>query len=340
MNGHCMEDRWGGGGGGAGALDMKIYSMETETPLDLAVKTEAGVATSVIVETLDKVRLHHSSGLHQLAAVAELRQQQQETDTAEDMEAEPGAGDTPRALSATPTCHAPGPGLLAAPSPDSAIHSTIYSPSASPCASRHGPLSPYSASPYPSSSHAASPSLSRNNSDVSGYSVSPSQSPGTASRYHHHPGFPSPAFPSSPLPRGGHPGAVNIFHIFHVIFPLTDPLTPRRPELSPCDPASTRGPAPGRRPGGRGGAGGRPGRHLAPAADQLAVPRVHRQDLRLPLRHIFLRVLQGILQENCPEQEELRLSPRRAVSRHHRHQEEVPRLPVSAEQEKHKKYFL
>ena len=221
MNGHCMEDRWGGGGGGGGALDMKIYSMETETPLDLAVKTEAGVATSVIVETLDKVRLHHSSGLHQLAAVAELRQQQQETDTAEDMEAEPGGGggDTPRALSATPTCHAPGPGLLAAPSPDSAIHSTIYSPSASPCASRHGPLSPYSASPYPSSSHAASPSLSRNNSDVSGYSVSPSQSPGTASRYHHHPGFPSPAFPSSPLPRGGHPGAVNIFHIFHVIFP-------------------------------------------------------------------------------------------------------------------------
>ena len=167
------------------------------------------------------------SGLHHLAAVAELKQQEEE-----DMEVSAGpglalteavmmeGGDTPR--SATPTnCHTlVTPGCSVPPmSPDSAIHSTIYSPSASPCASRHGPLSPYSASPYPSSSHAASPSLSRNNSDVSGYSVSPSQSPGTASRYHHHPGFPSPAFPSSPLPRGGHPGAVNIFHIFHVIFP-------------------------------------------------------------------------------------------------------------------------
>ena len=61
-------------------------------------------------------------------------------------------------------------------------------------------------SPYPSSSHKTSPSLSRNNSDVSQYSLSPSMSPVPGSRYSNpasHPGYPSPAFPSSPLPRSG-----------------------------------------------------------------------------------------------------------------------------------------
>ena len=140
---------------------------------------------------------------------------------------------------------------IPAPSPDSAIHSAIYSPSQSPVQSRHGPLSgsnfpilyyyilyeiliflwdshicmifPNSyfvsffcmfinpfflgfSSPYPSSSHKTSPSLSRNNSDVSQYSLSPSMSPVPGSRYSNpasHPGYPSPAFPSSPLPRSG-----------------------------------------------------------------------------------------------------------------------------------------
>ena len=103
----------------------------------------------------------------------------------------------------------PGPGSRLLPSPDSAIHSTIYSPAASPCQSRH--YSPFS-SPYPGQGYSAtssyrtspSPSLSRNNSDVSQYSLSPSQSPVTAARHPHHPshpGFPSPALPSSPLHR-------------------------------------------------------------------------------------------------------------------------------------------
>ena len=101
-----------------------------------------------------------------------------------------------------------------APSPDSAIHSTIYSPSQSPVQSRHGPFSGFS-SPY-HSSHRTSPSLSRNNSDASQYGgsqysfssatspISPTHSPVTSSRYSHHPGYPSPAIPSSPLPQGGH----------------------------------------------------------------------------------------------------------------------------------------
>jgi len=107
------------------------------------------------------------------------------------------------------------------PSPDSAIHSTIYSPSQSPVQSRHGPFSGFS-SPYHSSLR-TTPSLSRNNSDASQYGgsqyslssatsplspshYSPSHSPVTSSRYsHNHPGFPSPALPSSPLPRhSGH----------------------------------------------------------------------------------------------------------------------------------------
>jgi len=105
------------------------------------------------------------------------------------------------------------------PSPDSAIHSTIYSPSQSPGQSRHGPFSGFS-SPY-HSSHRTTPSLSRNNSDASQYGgsqysyssatspispphFSPTHSPVTSSRYSHHPGYPSPALPSSPLPRGGH----------------------------------------------------------------------------------------------------------------------------------------
>ena len=126
------------------------------------------------------------SGLHHLAAVAELKQQEEEQ---EDMEVSAGpglammeGGDTPR--SATPTnCHTLGPGSSVPPmSPDSAIHSTIYSPSASPVTSRHGfPLSGFS-SPYPASSLKTSPSLSRNNSDVSQYSLSPSQSPVTSTR--------------------------------------------------------------------------------------------------------------------------------------------------------------
>ena len=53
------------------------------------------------------------------------------------------------------------------PSPDSAIHSAYYSPTASPGQSRHRSGSGLS-SPY---SHRASPSLSRNNSDASQYSV-------------------------------------------------------------------------------------------------------------------------------------------------------------------------
>ena len=52
------------------------------------------------------------------------------------------------------------------PSPDSAIHSAYYSPTASPGQSRHRSGSGLS-SPY---SHRASPSLSRNNSDASQYS--------------------------------------------------------------------------------------------------------------------------------------------------------------------------
>lgn len=105
------------------------------------------------------------------------------------------------------------------PSPDSAIHSTIYSPSQSPVQSRHGPFSGFS-SPY-HSSHRTTPSLSRNNSDASQYGgsqysyssatspispphFSPTHSPVTSSRYSHHPGYPSPALPASPLPRGGH----------------------------------------------------------------------------------------------------------------------------------------
>ena len=117
------------------------------------------------------------SGLHHLAAVAELKQQEEEEEMME-VSAGPGlhqteavmmevtgglgGGDTPR--SATPTnCHTLGPSCSApAPlSPDSAIHSTIYSPSASPVTSRHGlPLSGFS-SPYPTSSLKTSPSLSR-----------------------------------------------------------------------------------------------------------------------------------------------------------------------------------
>ena len=100
------------------------------------------------------------------------------------------------------------------PSPDSAIHSTIYSPSQSPVQSRHGHFSGFS-SPY-HSSHRTSPSLSRNNSDASQYGgsqyscssatspISPTHSPVTSSRYSHHPGYPSPAIPSSPLSSRGH----------------------------------------------------------------------------------------------------------------------------------------
>ena len=106
-------------------------------------------------------------------------------------------------VSLTPTA-SPFPGrhtLTPAPSPDSAIHSTIYSPSQSPVPSRHGPLSGFS-----------STSLSRNSSDASQhgsshYSFSSATSPLSPSvspsiRYAHHPGYPSPDLPSSPLPRG------------------------------------------------------------------------------------------------------------------------------------------
>jgi len=102
-------------------------------------------------------------------------------------------------------------------SPDSAIHSTVYSPSQSPIQSRHGPSSGFSSPFY--SSYRTTPSLSRNSSDASQYGespysyssaaspksppcFSPSNSPVTSSRYSHHPGYISPALPSSPLPRG------------------------------------------------------------------------------------------------------------------------------------------
>lgn len=211
MNGQCIDD-WTNVGG---AIDMKIYSMD-DAPLDLAVKTDikdnigggqTGM-TSVIVETLDKVSLDQGqSGLHHLAAVAEMKKQEEE----EMMDVSPPQL-TRDVMDVTArgcdvTSQTARGHVIPAPSPDSAIHSTIYSPSQSPVQSRHGPLSGFS-SPYPSSSHKTSPSLSRNNSDVSQYSISPSQSPVTSSRYSHHPpgthpGYPSPAFPSSPLPRSG-----------------------------------------------------------------------------------------------------------------------------------------
>ena len=100
-----------------GAVDMKICS---DTPLDLAVKSE------------DLRReVGEECGLHQLAAVAELQQQ---CDDQEMMDTHDSGGgqDTPRACYSpviTSSCvqhrlMIPG----AAPSPDSAIHSTIYSP--------------------------------------------------------------------------------------------------------------------------------------------------------------------------------------------------------------------
>ena len=121
------------------------------------------------------------------------------------------------------------------PSPDSAIHSTIFSPTQSPVQSRHGPFSGFS-SPYHSSNH-ATPSLSRNNSDASQYGgsqysfssatspispphYSPTHSPVTSFRYSYHPGFPSPAPPSSPLPRGTHLSLPSYSH--GVILPRHD----------------------------------------------------------------------------------------------------------------------
>ena len=89
------------------------------------------------------------SGLHQLAAAAELKQQQAEEEeemmldlSSPDM-METGGQETPR------VCCSPVSGpttsttnkLLTAPSPDSAIHSAVYSPSQSPGQSRHGPYS-------------------------------------------------------------------------------------------------------------------------------------------------------------------------------------------------------
>ena len=196
MNNDHMES-WANGG----AIDMKIY--HDDSPLDLAVKADQGpppAITTLIVETLDKVSLAPQSGLHQLAAAAELKQQAEEEEMMVDM-METGGQETPRVCGSPVS--APSR-LLPAPSPDSAIHSTIYSPSQSPVQSRHGPYSGFS-SPYPSSSHKTSPSLSRNNSDVSQYSLSPSQSPVTSSRYSHHPGYPSPVIPSSPLSYTAHP---------------------------------------------------------------------------------------------------------------------------------------
>ena len=63
-------------------------------------------------------------------------------------------------------------------------------------------------------------------------------------------------------------------------------------------------------------------------ADQLSLSSVHWQDIWLPLWNIFLWVLQGILQENSPEQEELCLSERSSVSSYHQHQEKVSSLQV------------
>ena len=55
---------------------------------------------------------------------------------------------------------------------------------------------------------------------------------------------------------------------------------------------------------------------------------LRRQDLRLPLRHLLVRELQGLLQADGAEQEELRLPPRGQVPGVHRHPEEVSGLPV------------
>ena len=92
------------------------------------------------------------------------------------------------------------------PSPDSAIHSTIYSPSQSPVPSRHGPLSGFSSTSLSRNSSDASQhgsshySFSSATSPLSPINFSPSVSPSI--RYAHHPGYPSPDLPSSPLPRG------------------------------------------------------------------------------------------------------------------------------------------
>ena len=81
------------------------------------------------------------------------------------------------------------------------------------------------------------------------------------------------------------------------------------------------------RPGAAHGAGGAGG-HIAPAAHQQPVSDLRRQDLGLPLRHLLVRELQGLLQAHRAEQEELRLPARRRLSRHHRHAQKVPRLPL------------
>lgn len=80
------------------------------------------------------------------------------------------------------------------PSPDSAIHSAYYSPTASPGQSRHRSGSGLS-SPY---SHRASPSLSRNNSDASQYSVH-SQYGGSQYSYSSAPSPLSPSPAQSPV---------------------------------------------------------------------------------------------------------------------------------------------
>ena len=53
-----------------------------------------------------------------------------------------------------------------------------------------------------------------------------------------------------------------------------------------------------------------------------------RQDFRLPLRDLLLRELQGLLQENGPEQEELRLPEGGQVPGVHRDAEEVSGVQV------------
>ena len=93
------------------------------------------------------------------------------------------------------------------PSPDSAIHSTIYSPSQSPVPSRHGPLSGFSSTSLSRNSSDASQhgnrnySLSSTTSPLSSINYSPTQSPVAHIKYAHHPGYPSPDLPSSPLSR-------------------------------------------------------------------------------------------------------------------------------------------
>lgn len=55
---------------------------------------------------------------------------------------------------------------------------------------------------------------------------------------------------------------------------------------------------------------------------------MRRQDQRVPLRDILVRVVQGFLQAHRAEQEELHVSAGRELSGHRGHEEEVSCLSV------------